>query len=166
MSVETTLGPDLIFQCAPTPMTKTTEDPVQPQREGRQVASNQDSSGDTESQSLWTRAVVKLSLTERAALADFGMEDTTDVVSTLESIRTNTERIMNANRERAWKTQLRGQEIVLANIGMKILHWIDKFKQVGDIVVQYDPGHAALPWAAFWFLLQVGPPLPLWLVAG
>ena len=34
--------------------------------------------------------------------------------------------------------------------------WIDKFKKVGDMAVQYDPGHAALPWAAVRFFLQVG----------
>lgn len=37
---------------------------------------------------------------------------------------------------------------------MKILEWINKFK-VGDIIVQYDPGYSALPWAAFRFLLKV-----------
>ena len=32
---------------------------------------------------------------------------------------------------------------------------MNKFKEVGDIAVQYDPGHAALPWAAIRFFLQV-----------
>lgn len=32
---------------------------------------------------------------------------------------------------------------------------MEKFKGVGDVAVQYDPGHAALPWAAIRFLLQV-----------
>ena len=51
--------------------------------------------------------------------------------------------------------KLRGEEIVLRDVGMKILHWVDMFKQIGDIIVQYDPVHAALPWAGFRFLLQV-----------
>lgn len=37
----------------------------------------------------------------------------------------------------------------------KLFAWVSKFKAIGDIVVQYDPGHAALPWAGFRFLLQV-----------
>jgi len=37
----------------------------------------------------------------------------------------------------------------------KIVKWIDIFKQVGDAAVQYDPVHAALPWAGVRFLLQV-----------
>ena len=55
-----------------------------------------------------------------------------------------------------WKFQFKGEEIVMRDIGMKILHWIDTFKQIGDIIVQYDRGHAALPWAGFRFLLKVG----------
>ena len=37
----------------------------------------------------------------------------------------------------------------------KVIRWIDLFKQVGDAAVQYDPVHAALPWAGVRFLLQV-----------
>ncbi|KAI5776308.1 hypothetical protein EDC01DRAFT_625555, partial [Geopyxis carbonaria] len=58
-------------------------------------------------------------------------------------------------RGQAWKIQINGDEVVLRDIGMKILQWVDKFKAIGDVVVQYDPGHAALPWALFRFLLQV-----------
>ena len=36
-----------------------------------------------------------------------------------------------------------------------MVNWIDKFKQIGDTVVQYDPGHAALPWAGVRFILQI-----------
>ena len=37
----------------------------------------------------------------------------------------------------------------------KIAVWVGKFIQVGDAAVQYDPTHAALPWAAVRFLLQI-----------
>ncbi|KAH9242491.1 hypothetical protein K456DRAFT_1716209 [Colletotrichum gloeosporioides 23] len=36
----------------------------------------------------------------------------------------------------------------------KIVGWVQRFKETGDAAVQYDPAHAALPWAAFRFLLQ------------
>ncbi|KAF5253546.1 hypothetical protein FANTH_1617 [Fusarium anthophilum] len=32
-----------------------------------------------------------------------------------------------------------------------IIHWLDKFKGIGDVVSSFDPVHAALPWAAFRF---------------
>ncbi|KAI0162220.1 hypothetical protein GGR57DRAFT_517591 [Xylariaceae sp. FL1272] len=35
-----------------------------------------------------------------------------------------------------------------------ILIWLNKFKEIGDIIIQYDPTHAALPWAAVLFILQ------------
>ena len=45
--------------------------------------------------------------------------------------------------------------IVLRDVFTKIATWIEKFVECGDCVVQYDPGHAALPWAAVRFLLMV-----------
>ena len=43
----------------------------------------------------------------------------------------------------------------LGKTGAKILQWVYKFKQIGDIIIQFDPKHSALPWAGFRFLLQV-----------
>ena len=37
----------------------------------------------------------------------------------------------------------------------KMAHWIQRFVEVGDAAVQYDPAHAALPWAAVRFILKV-----------
>ena len=48
-----------------------------------------------------------------------------------------------------------GQTVILRDLFSKIAVWIDRFKEIGDIVVQYDPTHAALPWAGVRFLLQV-----------
>ena len=38
----------------------------------------------------------------------------------------------------------------------RVVKWVAKFKEVGDIAVQYDPSHASLPWAGVRLLLQVG----------
>jgi hypothetical protein len=35
------------------------------------------------------------------------------------------------------------------------LAWLDKFKQVGDVAVNFDPHHAALPWAGVRLMLEV-----------
>lgn len=45
--------------------------------------------------------------------------------------------------------------MILRDIFNKMVIWINMFKQIGDTVVQYDPGHAALPWAGVRFILQV-----------
>lgn len=44
--------------------------------------------------------------------------------------------------------------IILRDVMEKTMHWINCFKEVGGIAVQYDTGHAALPWAALRFVLQ------------
>lgn len=45
--------------------------------------------------------------------------------------------------------------MVLREVVGKVAQWIDRFKAVGDSAIQYDTAHAALPWAAFRFLLNV-----------
>jgi len=47
-----------------------------------------------------------------------------------------------------------GGDVIVRDVVEKIIGWINRFKAVGDQMVQYDPGHAALPWAAVRFLLQ------------
>ena len=48
-----------------------------------------------------------------------------------------------------------GDVIILYDVYEKMVKWVMKFKEIGDVATQYDPGHAALPWAAIRFLLQV-----------
>jgi len=43
---------------------------------------------------------------------------------------------------------------MLSDIYAKITKWVKNFVEVGDIAVQYDPVHAALPWAAVRLILQ------------
>jgi hypothetical protein len=43
----------------------------------------------------------------------------------------------------------------LRDVFEKLVRWIDLFKQIGDIAVQYDPTHASLPWAGVRLILQV-----------
>ncbi len=54
-----------------------------------------------------------------------------------------------------WKFTFRGRELVLRDKAEKVIAWLDKFKQVGDVAVNYDPQHAALPWAGVRLLLEV-----------
>ena len=55
-----------------------------------------------------------------------------------------------------WKVKRKdGRDIVLRDVFNKITDSINKFKEVGDMLVQYDPAHAAIPWAVVRFVLQV-----------
>jgi hypothetical protein len=58
--------------------------------------------------------------------------------------------------QKGWKFKGRnGKVIVVRDVLEKTVVWVQKFKEVGDIAVSYDPIHAALPWAAVRFLLSV-----------
>ena len=57
--------------------------------------------------------------------------------------------------EKSYKFRFQGKEIILRDIAEKIVHWLNKFKTLGDVVVNFDPIHASLPWAGVRFLLQV-----------
>lgn len=47
-----------------------------------------------------------------------------------------------------------GDTVIVRHLLEKIAAWVKTFQSVGDVAVQFDPIHAALPWAAFRFLLQ------------
>ena len=47
------------------------------------------------------------------------------------------------------------KEINMQEIADRLVGWITKFKEIGDIAVQYDPVHAALPWAGVRLILLV-----------
>ena len=37
----------------------------------------------------------------------------------------------------------------------RIIVWVIKFRDVGTIMMQYDPVHVAIPWATIRFVLEV-----------
>ena len=106
-------------------------------------------------QSLWSRAINsdELSSQVRKTLSDIGFR--VDSRETVSDIRSLMDDVLSKKKGGLWKVKFRGEEVVLRDVGMKILRWVDKFKQIGDTIVQFDPVHAALPWAGFRFLLQV-----------
>ena len=56
--------------------------------------------------------------------------------------------------DRGWKLHRRGGTVSVRELFGKMVAWINKFKGVGDIAMQYDPLHAALPWAAVRLVLE------------
>ena len=48
-----------------------------------------------------------------------------------------------------------GEQIIVRDLFAKMAQWIAKLKEAGDMAAQYDPAHAALPWAGIRILLQV-----------
>jgi hypothetical protein len=50
--------------------------------------------------------------------------------------------------------KVNGKKIVLRDLCEKMANWIRKFRNIEDVVVQYDLAYAALPWAGVRFLMQ------------
>ena len=59
--------------------------------------------------------------------------------------------------KKCWKyTKKNGEKVILRDLMEKVVAWVEKFVQIGDIAINYDPVHAALPWAGVRFFLRVG----------
>ncbi|KAI5821056.1 hypothetical protein BZA77DRAFT_272596 [Pyronema omphalodes] len=105
-------------------------------------------------QSLWNEALSSTSLDDdRETLNSLKSHASAlDIVTEAKSFVQN---ILDEKDRKAWKIKCKGEEIVLRDIAMKLLGWMERFKAIGDIIVQCDPMHAGLPWAGFRFLLEV-----------
>lgn len=86
-------------------------------------------------------------------MIDFGQPDKLNIlddVSILAAVRKN--EVIG----KRWKIRkLSGKNVILRDVFDKIGFWVKKFREIGDVAVQYDPMHAALPWAGIRLLLQV-----------
>ncbi|KAI1739627.1 ankyrin repeat-containing domain protein [Xylaria scruposa] len=104
----------------------------------------------TSSADYWQKAYDSLSSEVQANLqhAQTGRRDIVEAV-----LRTAEEKQEICFRKR-WRFTLRGQPVVVRDVIEKITIWIQRFIAVGDTAIQYNTASAAIPWAAFRFLLQ------------
>lgn len=65
---------------------------------------------------------------------------------------------LEKNRHK-WSVKAGKHKLELRPLFDSMIKWLDKFKGIGDLVSSFDPVHAALPWAAFRFVLQVHTPI-------
>lgn len=107
------------------------------------------------SKDLWASALEDLTESDRQQLAFYDGQDRLGVLSDLQVL---TESAKERYIKKRWRFNRRGRNgetIVLRDIFNSMVVWINTFKQIGDTLVQHDPGHAALPWAGVRFILQV-----------
>jgi hypothetical protein len=103
------------------------------------------------SQDLWQRALDALDDKLKSSL-NFPKSSKHDVLKkALKSAEEKKELCLR----RRWTFERRGQVVILRDVVEKIIRWLENFRAVGDVAVQYDPGHASLPWAGVRFLLSV-----------
>ncbi len=104
----------------------------------------------TPKDNLWQRALQTLSDEDRDRFTKHA-----DRLTILTEILENVEAKKVICLSKGWKYKRNGKVVNVRDVLEKAVVWIQKFKDIGDIVVQYDPTHAALPWAGIRFLLQV-----------
>jgi len=107
---------------------------------------------------LWNAARQKLALLspqDSKAIEKHAPSDHTSGEKIFERLEQLVKEKEDLAKAEAWTLELGGKKIVLRDIASKTLAWVDQFKAVGDTIVQFDPVHAALPWAAVRFLLEV-----------
>jgi hypothetical protein len=104
------------------------------------------------SNNLWAHAATELPDNVKRNI-NFNRPDKLNILAELHAIA---EHSRQRSLESRWKyTRKNGEVVIVRDVLGKIVRWVDTFKQVGDAAVQYDPGHASLPWAGIRFLLQV-----------
>ncbi|KAJ9489216.1 hypothetical protein VN97_g4067 [Penicillium thymicola] len=112
-------------------------------------------------QSLWMTAKAKLDKVDQKLLdfdSDDGIKRTQqNELDILESLERTTREAYNTCIHKRWQITIpgKGKKIIIRDLLSKVAHWVELFKLVGDQAVQYDPVHAALPWAGARFLLQI-----------
>lgn len=100
---------------------------------------------------LWIRALFQLNDDDKGRIDVKQFDEGHPVDKLLQSIDKYQDDQVKSRREIRRKS---GKPLILRDLYAKIVTCINKFKAIGDIVVQYDPAHAALPWAAVRFVLQ------------
>lgn len=102
---------------------------------------------------LWASARERLSVVDRHQIVFDGQDN----IELLQEVQCLTENARDQSIKKRWRFRRpdSGETIVLRDRFTKIILWVTLFKQIGDVAVQYDPQHAALPWAGVRFILQV-----------
>ncbi|KAL2820150.1 ankyrin repeat-containing domain protein [Aspergillus cavernicola] len=100
----------------------------------------------------WQDAINRLDPDTRASLAGVATRKL-DILHLVVKAADDKRKVCIAKQ---WKLKTPGGKIIiLRDVLEKIAGWVNRFVAVGDTILQYDPSHAALAWAAFRFLLNV-----------
>ncbi|KAL6794836.1 hypothetical protein GGI42DRAFT_363259 [Trichoderma sp. SZMC 28013] len=106
----------------------------------------------SQEKSLWEAALQKLPDSEKSLIS----VENGNKLEILHQILALAEDKKEICLQRRWKFKKKGGEVVIIRDKLeKIMTWITRLKEVGSTIVQYDPVHAAVPWAGILIILQV-----------
>ena len=104
-------------------------------------------------ENLWAKAKEKFSEKERKGLEFPDVASNNIIENVLGEVKNNEKKVS----DKRWKFHTRHGDVALRDYFLKMSKWAQKFIQIGDTLVQYDPAHAALPWAGVRLILSVSP---------
>jgi len=104
---------------------------------------------------LWSEALKVLSKKDKTLVLDHVPPATTPVCEMLETLMQIALEKRRACESKRWTLKFGEHVVVLSQVADKVIAWLDKFKQIGDIAVNVEPLHAGVPWAGVRLLLQV-----------
>lgn len=118
--------------------------------------------------SLWDKSFERIKTSNAdpkivATIEQFANQLAHDQLDPAQSIAKDIKRLMEqtildseTDREiRTWKIKIGGIEYSVRHVVEKTVGLLNRFASIGDVISSYDPGHAALPWAAVRFVLTV-----------
>jgi len=118
-------------------------------------ARQQGDNGKPSGHDLLHGALQRLSEPDRATLQLFILPTTCDVNEALGSCLAAAKQKQEDCNAKRWTFAFAGRTVTLREEADKVVHWLNRFKDVGDIAVNADPIHAGLPWAGVRLLLEV-----------
>ena len=115
---------------------------------------HQSSSGDAPRSSLWQEAFESLGPDDRGRIP--GTVQIKDGLAEPDHLLQLLESKVRDSEAKQWKFKKKnGQTVSIRHLFQKAVKWVQRFRAIGDTVVSFDPGHAALPWALVRLLLEV-----------
>jgi len=109
---------------------------------------------DATSQHILNKVLEKLKEDDKRIIDAFISSDN-EISSVLSTVYTACKEKREFCEKKSLTFTFRGRTVKLREEADKLILWLDKFKQVGDIAANADPIHAGLPWAGIRLLLEV-----------
>ncbi|KAF2120405.1 hypothetical protein BDV96DRAFT_324449 [Lophiotrema nucula] len=124
-------------------------------------SSNVHASDDFESfsnirEKLWDDALRRLSAEEGVMIKQVMEASTGEVKREIKHVRDTIQSKIDVLEQGKWTFSFGGKVFSFREEASKVMRWLDRFKQAGDVAVNVDPLHAGIPWAMIRFILQAG----------
>ncbi|KAF2117126.1 hypothetical protein BDV96DRAFT_571602 [Lophiotrema nucula] len=108
----------------------------------------------TRQRDFWVEAVRLLPIDDQKVLERYTPSSSSNTNGILSDILQAAEAKRTQVESDRWSINVLGKRIKVRTEAELVLKWLERFKQIGDIVVNADPIHAGLPWAAVRLLIQ------------